>query len=118
MSFHEELNQKLNVFFNRDWFVVVVGTGRGKEWKNSRRSCERFWLGYGFSCSVQIAERKLPDTGVCNEFRTSVLGILVVGITRLKSHTRFIGYFYYRIGMMWKNMIRIRTYWIAFRAVY
>ena len=23
MSFHEELNQKLNVFFNRDWFVEL-----------------------------------------------------------------------------------------------
>ena len=23
MSFHEDLNQKLNVFFNRDWFVEL-----------------------------------------------------------------------------------------------
>lgn len=23
MSFYEELNQKLNVFFNRDWFVEL-----------------------------------------------------------------------------------------------
>ena len=57
---------------------LFIATGRGKDGRTRGRSCERFWLGYGFSCSIQISERELPDTGVCNEFRTSVLGILVV----------------------------------------
>lgn len=78
MSFHEDLNQKLNVFFNRDWSVELSEQEEEKMERTRGRSCERFWLGYGFSCSIRISERELPDTGVYNEFRTSVLGILVV----------------------------------------
>lgn len=77
MSFHEELNQKLNVFFNRDWFVELSEQEEEKM-EELAASLVKDLAGIRFSCSVQIAERKLPDTGVCNEFRTSVLGILVV----------------------------------------
>ena len=78
MSFHEELNQKLNVFFNRDWFVELSEQEEEKMEELRGRSCERFWLGYGFHAAFKYLKRKLPDTRVCNEFRTSVLGILVV----------------------------------------
>lgn len=36
MSFHEDLNQKLNVFFNRDWSVELSEQEEEKMGKNSR----------------------------------------------------------------------------------
>ena len=61
MSFHEELNQKLNIFFNRDWSVEL-----------SEQEEEKM---------EELAAGLVKDFGwdtVCNEFRASVLGILVV----------------------------------------
>lgn len=117
MSFHEELNQKLNVFFNRDWFVelseqeeekmeeLAAGLVKDFGWdtvfhaafKYLKENCRTpesvmnfahlYWESWWWNYPIE------EPTGLWD---TSITGLV----------------------WMWKNMIRIRTYWTAFRAVY
>ena len=117
MSFHEELNQKLNVFFNRAWFVELSEQEEEKMEELAAGLVKDFGWDTVFHAAFEYLKEncRTPESVMnfahlyweswwWNHPIKEPTGLWDTSITESV--------------WMWKNMIRIRTYWIAFRAVY
>ena len=87
MSFHEELNQKLNVFFNRDWFVELSEQEEEKMEELAAGLVKDFGWDTVFHAAFKYLKGNCRTPRVCNVISHICIGNPGGGITRLKSHT-------------------------------
>lgn len=98
MSFHEDLNQKLNVFFNRDWFVELSE----QEEEKMEELAAGLVKDFGWDTVFHAAFEYLKENCRTPE---SVMNFAHLYWESwwwnypIEEPYRFMGYFYYRIGM-------------------
>lgn len=98
MSFHEDLNQKLNVFFNRDWSVELSE----QEEEKMEELAAGLVKDFGWDTVFHAAFEYLKENCRTPE---SIMNFAHLYWESwwwnhpIKEPYRFMGYFYYRIGM-------------------